>query len=518
MKRNAVMFRIFTFILAIGLIWAISGGNEAVAGSSKYGGMLKEAFFAPGSLDPAFAADITADEIARFWGDFLIYVDEQMKPDPNRSLAHKWEVSADGLTWTFHLRKGVQFHNGEKFTSKDVQFTFDRLRDPDVGAATVALYSGIDTINTPDDHTVVFKLNKTNPDFLVNLGDYHSPIQWHGNKDFQKHQIGTGAFIVESYMPEDRMTLKRNPNYWRMDSEGNRLPYLDGIEYLFLGEASARVEALRGGQLNYLIYLPPEYVKAVEKDPNLVVYQVPSNMHYIARMRSDRKPFSDVRVRQAFRAAIDRKAILMGAFEGLGVTGRDTLFGPAYGDFYLDVPEIKRDVAKAKKLMAEAGYADGLKVELAAQQMGPVPSIATILKEQLAEIGVTVDIRLMPSDVYYGADNLWLKQDFAITDWGSRAVPQNYLDLAYICNAKWNESHWCDPEIDKLSAAAATEMDRVKRVEIYKNIQRIFMERGPILVPFFANSLWGANKNVKGIIPTGYLGTAVDVAVIYIED
>jgi peptide/nickel transport system substrate-binding protein len=120
--------------------------------------------------------------------------------------------------------------------------------------------------------------------------------------------------------------------------------------------------------------------------------------------------------------------------------------------------------------------------------------------------------------VYYGADNLWLEADFSITDWGSRAVPQNYMSLAYTCDAAWNESHWCDAEVDALSAQAAVEMDRAKRAGMYEQIQRIFIERGPILVPFFANSLWGANKRVKGIVPSGYLGTAVDLNVVYFED
>ncbi len=112
-------------------------------------------------------------------------------------------------------------------------------------------------------------------------------------------------------------------------------------------------------------------------------------------------------------------------------------------------------MAKAKQLLTEAGYGDGLKITLTAQQISPVPAIATILKEQWAEAGINAEIQLVPSDVYYGADNLWLEADLAITDWGSRAYPQPYLDLAYVCTAKWNESHWCDKELDDLSAKAA---------------------------------------------------------------
>jgi peptide/nickel transport system substrate-binding protein len=119
--------------------------------------------------------------------------------------------------------------------------------------------------------------------------------------------------------------------------------------------------------------------------------------------------------------------------------------------------------------------------------------------------------------VYYGADSLWLKADFSITDWGARPTPQPYLELAYTTGAKWNESHWSDPELDKLAAQAAKETDRAKRAQIYKDIQRIFIDRGPVLIPFFNNSLWGATKDLKGVIPSGYLGTAVDLSQVWFD-
>jgi len=166
MKKKTALFSTIAIVLALGLMGMIGTADKAAA-TGKYGGTLTKAFFAPGTLDPAFAADITGGEIPRFWADPLVNIDEEVNPDPGRSLAYKWEFSDDGLVWTFHLRKGVQFHNGEKFTSKDVKFTFDRLRDPKVGAATVPVYAGITDITTPDDYTVVFKLKEENPDFIL---------------------------------------------------------------------------------------------------------------------------------------------------------------------------------------------------------------------------------------------------------------------------------------------------------------------------------------------------------------
>jgi peptide/nickel transport system substrate-binding protein len=496
---------------------AATAENAAAPLSAKHGGVLRHAIFAPTNLDPAFLSTVPDDEIARQWADFLVFIGEDNAPDASRSLAEKWEASADGLTWTFNLRQGVKFHSGKDLTSKDVKFTFDRLRDQKVGAATVDLYSNIKDIATPHDATVVFSLNKPNPDFLLDLGDYHALVVDSDTKDFTTEHNGTGPFIIDQYLPEDRMVFKRNPNYWMKDADGNPLPYLDGMEFIFMGEASAQVEALRGGQVDYLIYLPSEFVQTLESDPNIKVYQKPSNTAFVLRMRSDKKPADDPLVRQALKLATDRKAILDAAFQGLGVTGRDTPIGPGYGELYLDVPEPARDVAKAKELLAQAGYADGLKITLTAQQLSPVPAIATIWKEQLAEAGVDVEIQLVPSDVYYGADNLWLEADFAITDWGSRPYPQPYLDLAYTCSAKWNESHWCDADLDKLAKQAANEMDHAKRVQIYKDIQQIFIDRGPIIIPFFANNLWGARANVQGIVPTSALGTALDLRQVYLQ-
>lgn len=492
--------------------------DEPEAISEKHGGVLRMAYYAPSNMDPAFLDSIPDDQLARLWSDFLVFVDEESVADESRGVAHSWYVDDSGLFWTFELREGVMFHDGKEMTSRDVKFTFDRLRDPDIGSPTVGLYSNIVEITAPDDYTVVFELAENNPDFLLDLGDYHGMIMDADNEDFATNWNGTGPFILDRYEPEDRAILSRNPDYWMTDDQGNSLPYLDGIEFIFLGESSAQVEALRGGQVDYLIYLPNEFVVMLEEDPAINVYQAPSNTSYVLRMRSDQGPAEDVRVRQALKKGTDRSAILEGAFNGLGTPGRDTPIGPAYGDYYLDVPEPERDVEGAKELLAEAGYGDGLEITIHTQESSPVPAIATIWKEQMAEIGVEVDIQMVPSGVYYGDDNMWLEVDFGITDWASRAYPQPYLDLAYVCDAQWNESHWCDPELDELAAAAARELEQDERIRLYHEIQEIFIERGPIIIPFFSNNLWGVTERLKGFEPTSYLGTAADLRLVYFEE
>ena len=493
--------------------------DESTEGAegSKYGGTLRFAYYAPTFLDPAFLGTVADDHIGRQWSDFLVFFDEENRADPSRSLAESWDFDEEGKVWTFNLRQGVKFHDGKEMTSRDVKFTFDRLRDPEVGSAAVTTYENILEITAPDDYTVVFQLENSNPDFLMDLFDYHALVMDADNPDFATNFNGTGAFIIENYLPEDRIIFKRNPDYWMSDEEGNQLPYLDGMEFIFMSDSSAQVEALRGGQIDYLIYLPTEFVPILESDPDINVYSRPSNTTYVIHMRSDRAPADNVLVRQAMKAATDRQAILDGAIGGFGVTGRDTPIGPSYSDFYLDIPELERDVEKAKELLAEAGYADGLDIILHTQESSPVPYIAAIWQEQLAEAGINVEIQLVPSDVYFGADNMWLECDFGITDWGARSYPQPYLDQAYTTGAPWNESHWSDSELDELAALAAKELDYDKRVELYHQIQEIFVERGPVIVPFFIDNMWGATSRLKGVKPTVTLGTALDLRLVYFE-
>jgi peptide/nickel transport system substrate-binding protein len=494
----------------------VEADTPAPAMDDKYGGVLRHAMQPVTNIDPAFLSSVPDDDAARQWHDFLVYIGEDNEPDVNRSVAESWSASEDGLTWTFTLRQGILFHDGKEMTSKDVKFSFDRLRDPEVGASTVELYSNITDIQAPDDYTVVFTLKDTNPDFLKDLGDYHALIMDADATDFATDWNGTGPFILKAYSPEDRMTFERNPNYWLKDDEGNALPYLDGMEFIFIADSTAQVEALRGGQADWVLYLPAEFAATIDEGPDTTLYRTPSNTAYVLRMRSDRGPAADNQVRKALRLATDREAILQAAFQGLGVAGLDSPIGPVYGDMAISTPLPARDAEAAKAMLAEAGYAD-LTIDLTCQDRAPVPAICTIWKEQLAEAGVTANIQLVPTDIYYGADNTWLEADFAITDWGSRPYPQPYLDLAYTCTAQWNESHWCDEEFDKLAAAAAKEMDPQKRNEYYQQLQQIFQERGPIILTFFIDNLWGASAKLQGVKPTMGLGTSVDLRYVWFQ-
>jgi peptide/nickel transport system substrate-binding protein len=421
-------------------------------------------------------------------------------------LATAWDTT-DGKIWTFQLKSDVTFSDGRAVTAKDVVFSFDRLRDEKIGAPTVKLYGNIDKVEALDDHTVRFTLKNANPEFPADAGDYHSCIIPAGATDPGKTRIGSGPFVISSYFPEDRIVLTPNSHFSGKDAKGNSLPIVDKIQFIFSPDMGGQVEALRGGELHFLGGLTTEFAETVAKDASTKLLTNDSNMHWALHMRSDKGSVAaDPRVRQALKLGTDHQAIINAVRPGLAAVGNGfTPVGPAYGDYYLPVAPTM-NIDKAKELLAEAGHGDGLKISLVAQNQLDVIPIATVWKEQMAKIGVEVDIQVIPSDVYYSdGENSWLKCDFGITDWGSRATPVTYFNLAYLSDGPWNGSHWQDAEFDKLTHAVDQEMDLEKRKELYHQLQQILIERGPVIVPYFEKAVVGVSAKLQGVeIPSDW--------------
>jgi peptide/nickel transport system substrate-binding protein len=484
---------------ATALLVALSLAVFPLAAGAQSGGILNVGSQPVANLDPHFSSSIADILVLEQCYHHLTFINAENQAIPD--LATQWD-SPDGKVWTFHLREGVKFSNGKDVTAKDVVFSFDRMRDPEVGAPTVSLYENLETVEAVDPLTVKFTLKNQNPEFAADVGDYHSAIIPAGSKDPAKERIGSGAFMVDSYFPEDRVVLKRNPHFSQKDAEGNALPYLDEVHLIFSPDMGGQVEALRGGELHFVGGLTTEFAETIEEAPNTKTLKNESNMHWIIHMRSDgKRPAADNKVRKALKLATDHQAIINAVRPGLAVPGNGyTPVGPAYGDYYLDKPPV-RDVEQAKKLLAEAGYADGLEIELVAQNQLDVIPIATVWKEQLAEIGVTANIQVIPSDLYFGeGENSWLKCNFGITDWGSRATPVTYFKLAYTSDGKWNSSHWKDEEFDKLVQEVDSEMVKENRVKLYHRLQEILIERGPVIAAYFEVAVAGVNAKVGGVV------------------
>jgi peptide/nickel transport system substrate-binding protein len=285
------------------------------------------------------------------------------------------------------------------------------------------------------------------------------------------------------------------------DAKGNALPYLDGIQLIFSPDLAGQVNALQGDQVQFVGGLSAELVDSVKGQNKLKVLTGPSSaFHYVIHMRSDPgHPAADARIRQALQLGTDHQGLIAQVRPGLAVVGNGTPVGPAYGDYYLDQAPVY-DVNKAKDLLAQAG-ASNLTITLYAQQALEVPAIATVWQQQMKAIGVTVNIQTEPADVYYGdGDASWLKVDFGITEWGARATPNAYFNAAYVTGAAYNESHWSDAEFEAIAAQINSELDRAKRVALYKQAQQILIDRGPVIVPFFETAAAGASAKLEGVV------------------
>jgi peptide/nickel transport system substrate-binding protein len=476
-----------------------SGASPSAAGAIKQGGVLKVGV-QPGNVnfDPALFAGAVSDILLQQQiYEKLVTLGQDFSVQP--TLATKWD-SPDGKVWTFTLQDGVKFSNGQPFTSADVIYTMDRLRSKKLGSPMADVYANIKNITAPDATTVVFTLAKVDSEFPASLTDYRTLMLCKSVKDPAKTAVGTGPFVLKSISAEDRAVLTKNPDYWGTDAQGNKLPYLDEIDFIYSPDIAGQVSGLQGGSINWVGGLSSEQKLSISSSPSIKVATTNTNYCFELQIRTDQKPGSDLRVRQAILAGTDRQAIVDLVAPGVAAAGNGTLVGPAYKDYYLDT-SVPYDPAKAKQLLADAGYASGLNIKLVAQNTDPVPAVATAWQAQMKKIGVNVSIQQVPVDVYYadkGTDN-WYQAAFSVVDYGTRAVPNTYFQLALTSTAPWNYSRWKDPQFDTISQQISATLDTAKRAELYKQAQQILQDQVPMMNFLVNTAVAGQSANIDGV-------------------
>jgi peptide/nickel transport system substrate-binding protein len=473
----------------------LNAGAGIAKAAAQAAGTLRVGWTPPVSLDPALFADAPDISVGISVYDYLLMLDPDSAVVPH--LAKSWTISDDGKTYTFTLESGVKFHDGSDFGAADVKFTFDRLRDEKVGSAARSLFSSVTNIEAPDATTVVFTLSEPSAVFLKALTDYHACVLKNGIADPTKEFIGTGPFKLESIDVTDRASFVANTGYWKQGQ-----PKVAALELVFAKDTVANVQAVQGGQLDWVSRVPIEQYLQLQSDSNLVVTSVATNQFPNIRIRADRGPGQDVRVRQALKYATNREKLNEIIYRGLATLGNDSPVGPLYGNYYSEAaPVLPHDPAKAKELLKEAGFTDGITLDF----YGPKgefnsDELVQALAEQWKEAGITINIQLTDASIYYSdAPNNWLDADLGVTNWASRPDPQSYLELAFKSDGIWNEAHWADAELDQLIATTRTETDDTKRAAAFAAIQKVFIERGPSIIPFFQPALAVQRAAVKGI-------------------
>jgi peptide/nickel transport system substrate-binding protein len=286
--------------------------------AQKSGGVLRAGMQAdPVGLDPHTTnATATRNQLENVY-DTLVRFDSKGKIIP--SLAQSWTASKDKLTWTFVMRTGVRFHNGRALEASDVVYSINRIKDPSLKSPRADNFSQVESVRASSKLTVVFKLKQPFSPLLAKLAaSLNVILPKEAVETINTKPVGTGPFTFSEYIPNTRMVLKRNPNYWERDARGTRLPYLEGITFSYLPDATARTTALRAGSVDWIEYVPASDIKTVRDAPNLEVVGGLSANFRSLYFNLKEKPLDDVRVRQAIAYAIDPQEVVDVALFGAG--------------------------------------------------------------------------------------------------------------------------------------------------------------------------------------------------------
>ena len=500
---------------AVAALPELAFAQEAVRGGTLRAIILPEPAHLCTGINPASANVIVAANIF----DALVVYDEKMQLQP--SLATSWEIASDGKSIRFNLRKGVKWHDGVDFTSADVVFSVMKMLKVTHPIAKQAFANVVD-VEAPDPHTAIFKLSESSPVVLNCLSFTDAPItpkHLYDGTDFATNPyntkpVGTGAFIFKEWKRGDYIVLERNPNYW---DQGK--PYLDKIIFRIIPDAGARAAALETGEAQYAALSAVPLIDAVRlaKSASVTVqkagyeYVAPS---YMIEFNLKRKPFQDLRVRQAFAYAIDRKKMAQTVWYGFAKPATGPLPSSAVPYYTPKVPDYAYDPKKAEALLDAAGLkrgSNGVRLSITHDYMpfgDDFKRGAEFIKQELQKVGVDVTVRSSDVPSYisrvYGnydfdTQSLWLAR-FADPQMG---VERSYASWAYVKGTPMtNASGYSSPATDDLFKRAHVEKDTAKRAQLYHEFQVLAQTDLPIVPLLELQFFTVFSKKLKGVSAT----------------
>ncbi|MBA2132735.1 ABC transporter substrate-binding protein [Capillibacterium thermochitinicola] len=420
----------------------------------------------PDYLDPHLASAAGTYEVM-----FNVY-EGLLKPAPDGTLlpalAERYTVSADGLTYTFYLRPGVKFHNGQTVTTADVQYSLERLMGTRTGQPLSPFFVKVESVEVPDAARIILKLKEVDASLLSNLTTASIVPKDYQNLNTQP--IGTGPFRFVEYRPGQRVLLEKFDGYWQAGR-----PSLDQVEFRIIPDREAALIALKNGAVD--IYPRIDINRTAELGEDFSVLQDEQNLVQILAMNLKRKPFTDPRVRQAVNHAIDKDELIDLAAFGYGTKlgsglspAMPAYYEPGLEDLYPPDPE------KARQLLAEAGYPNGFRAKLTVPSNYPFHvDTAQIIVEQLKKVGIEVEIELVEWAVWL--QRVYQGRDYEMTIIGlaGKLDPLPIL-IRYTSDYANNFFNYANAEFDRLYQQAAAESDEEKRATLYKKAQRILAE------------------------------------------
>jgi peptide/nickel transport system substrate-binding protein len=495
----------------VGLVAGCSGGagsgnspgdasnkaGEATAGA-KPGGVLTMARpREPDSLDPIVPTDNESIYTMLLIYDQLVRVAKDGK-SVEAGLAETWETSQDGKTFTFHLRQGVKFHNGDPVTVDDVIYSLNRVKS-DKKSGWADMYADIETIQAKDAATLVITTKRPYVPMLANLSMFAASIVpkklGESGYDFNAKPVGSGPFVFDHWSKGTEIVLKKNPDYWQKG-----LPYLDEVRFLLVAEDNTRNLKLQAGEVDIAADVPFSSIAELKSNPDVTVKAEPLMRVDFITMNTTRKPFDDVKIRQAVNYAVDKDALIQAVLFGNGKPANTFLPPMLYHDDA--APGYKNDVAKAKELITQSSQPNGFKTTLNIASGDSLQNqVAIIVKEQLAKIGIDVTIQQLESGVKRKAFRD-LNYDLSYQLMTSDVIDPD--ELTMFGGASATKTFWTgynNPKVDQLAKDGQAETDPAKRAQIYKEIQKILSDDAPYIYLYYVPAANVTSKRVQNFTP-----------------
>ena len=476
------------------------------AGQPQTGGTLIYAAGSdPDSLDAANTDSNPGEAVGHMMYNYLVRFDAKLKIVPD--LATKWTQSPDGLIWTLTLRKGVKFHDGTPMNAEAVKYTFDRFLGPDKPLKSGLHVPIIKSVDVMDDSTVRFTLKVPFAFFLNNLAHSASGIvsptavkKW--GKDFTLHPVGTGPFKFVEWVRGDRVVLERNDDYYEGKSR------LDKIIVRTVREDSARVLGLQAGDYDVAVRIPPEDVSRLMNEGRVRVYAEQSNRVLYVGFNLAKKPFDDVRVRQALNYAIDKESIVKNIYQDRAAVVPNVV-GPL-NTGYAAVKGYEYDPAKAKKLLAEAGYSNGLEITFWTPKGRYLKDyeLAQVIQQQLAAVGIKAKLEVFEWARYLSTlrrPKEEAKFDMYLLGFAASTGEARWVLYGLSSCAQWppagnNAGFYCNKEVDQAVDKAVTSRNAKDRDGFMRKAQEI-LTQDPVAIYLLATKeTVGMSLKVNGII------------------
>ena len=422
-------------------------------------------------------------------------------------LAESWSTEDGGETWTFNLFENAKFHNGRPVTAEDVKYSLERVLDEKISPRGHSAIGPIKEVIVKGPHTVEIRLTTTYVDLPVDLGGIYPRIVDRENIDkIRTAPNGSGPFKLVKWEPNGVTTLEANRDYHIKGEDGRAIPYIDNLRLVPITEPTSEFAALQSGDIDVMLQLPFDLIPAANDDPNIVVDATASGFHSLnlhqnptfALPNDNSELLRDKRVRQALAYAINRPAVLDVAIGGFGTVGNDQPIPPTHIYGHAGLEPRKRNVEKAKQLLAEAGVEPGTRFILHTTTGRPgLMEHGLAVREMAKEVGLdlavdAIDISRYWTDIEYRAP-------IYMDNWGARQTINASIKPFYETGGGNNTVGFSDPRVDKLLSQAEGETDFDSRKSFYNQAMEIISDEAVTIIPYFKGFYIATRPSVGGV-------------------